>query len=1378
MENVQEIAQNTLDLMIKYTANLVSSSGKIDATMSAEDILNTIVLTTLTTWLVSVKGTLNNVQAESDVYNVLTEIGNDPSKIESFQKFLEKNKGQEIWTGAKKFTITDQFIQEVNDHFSWTSVDAGQKIHIDPETIQSNEMIEKNFINDKWENLLDQIKSPEVKKEMLTIMQDNIANGMLDIENGKAYVEVNGQKVESKLFNETTKHFWKEQAMLTRLQVRTQNFKNRFGDWQNNPENASKVVDENWEPMVVYHWTSRNFEQFKDKDWTWRYKNTWYHFSSDHETILEYSEKWWNVVESTIWLISTELLWTNNITNDNMEIFNKTVNDIIKNWKNSEFYIDWKNPYVNFVFNWKSIPIRVSEFIEMFDWDLPTEGTAPYIKVKDNLVPIRISPFALNGIVLSLFLNIKNPHNLELSGNNTDFLDADYSKIEDAKQNDQSIDWGIVNSSLWETFYSIFDPKNIKSAINNDWYFNDASPKFVWEKKSTVDPEVVKKNSLLADWPRLTEAEKLLPWRKGVLIDQNGKPTPLWQKILDAHNNSKGWEIYDLTPEQLREKVQILKNAGFTSDEVRILIENGICGKVEIEVLDINQDGVSEGSDAILEEAALLEEEIDMLENIDDNTPPAEVVKKLATIKERVKKLVDYIKDETKSLKTDIKEREMFLHKMDVVLEKMINILEHITKIFSVHEETVLACESIKLLLWTYMEIRMGMVKDVAVEGKDGKNVKVAKTEIVSEKVKKTYDEIASALQKKIEAGIDVEKNRYILASMKNLSETSRTAKWVLDASASENKQFKFENISPEDAWIKALENFQKLSEYIYENRNMQFVSVEEVKAFIENISKKTNEWILKPEYFMRDENPSLDEATGKPKYAYTDKDGVQRTFDQFCEEFYNKLQDTNIDPLELSAWVEYRVNIKDHFFADGCGKTSILLSNFILMRNNISLPEIRWEGKERFKYSWKTQRDPNRPEYNPDLEIRTEYYKTQFIKNEIGKITDVDWIINYIEVYNKNNVIPQGNEMMIDNKNWWYIYITKDGVLKYQRIEDYVMEKVKLCKDPAEIDEFIKKYNDKTPAKSKEMVLGIKDEYCIIRNDKNWEIKKVRINESKVEKTVEFTKMSWKEILEYAIENTDLIIQKYQKSQKIGEEFVVDVDGFRKFLWADEKVDAQLTHEWASYLADYYIDWIVENNKELVGKNFTIRFIWWWAGSGKSLVSKFSPNEVYNGVWDGTMKTYDNAKIKIDKAVEKWYNVQIDFVFRNMNDAWNNGVLKRTIEQNLWTRIDNIQDIIDGKYDDMLGNINYIWRTLPLSAFKGWHMWARTTFARLYTEGYHKNMTFYSGDGKIEFKDFIDLHKNDFFDEDIAKQNTELIFKKWFISEQQYHELLGTDKK
>ena len=41
------------------------------------------------------------------------------------------------------------------------------------------------------------------------------------------------------------------------LQVRTTNFKNWFGDWENDPQNASKIVDENGEPKVMWHTAKR-----------------------------------------------------------------------------------------------------------------------------------------------------------------------------------------------------------------------------------------------------------------------------------------------------------------------------------------------------------------------------------------------------------------------------------------------------------------------------------------------------------------------------------------------------------------------------------------------------------------------------------------------------------------------------------------------------------------------------------------------------------------------------------------------------------------------------------------------------------------------------------------------------------------------------------------------------------------------------------------------------------------------------------------------------------------------------------------------------------------------------------------------------------------
>lgn len=46
------------------------------------------------------------------------------------------------------------------------------------------------------------------------------------------------------------------------LSVRTEAFKSWFGDWEYDPENASKVVDENGEPLVVYHGSPHVFTVF------------------------------------------------------------------------------------------------------------------------------------------------------------------------------------------------------------------------------------------------------------------------------------------------------------------------------------------------------------------------------------------------------------------------------------------------------------------------------------------------------------------------------------------------------------------------------------------------------------------------------------------------------------------------------------------------------------------------------------------------------------------------------------------------------------------------------------------------------------------------------------------------------------------------------------------------------------------------------------------------------------------------------------------------------------------------------------------------------------------------------------------------------------
>ena len=96
-------------------------------------------------------------------------------------------------------------------------------------------------IKDKWSTYFEEIgiigvlKDPNYPKSYHLIYKKDtpFAKGGLIAPNGK------------------TSNLTPEQYKL----VRTPEFKEWFGDWENDPENASKVVDENGEPLVVYHGT-------------------------------------------------------------------------------------------------------------------------------------------------------------------------------------------------------------------------------------------------------------------------------------------------------------------------------------------------------------------------------------------------------------------------------------------------------------------------------------------------------------------------------------------------------------------------------------------------------------------------------------------------------------------------------------------------------------------------------------------------------------------------------------------------------------------------------------------------------------------------------------------------------------------------------------------------------------------------------------------------------------------------------------------------------------------------------------------------------------------------------------------------------------------
>jgi predicted ABC-type ATPase len=70
--------------------------------------------------------------------------------------------------------------------------------------------------------------------------------------------------------------------------VRTKDFKDWFGDWENDPENSSKVVDENGEPKVVYHGSSRIFTKFIEEKYLGSEADSLTWFTENYETAKSY----------------------------------------------------------------------------------------------------------------------------------------------------------------------------------------------------------------------------------------------------------------------------------------------------------------------------------------------------------------------------------------------------------------------------------------------------------------------------------------------------------------------------------------------------------------------------------------------------------------------------------------------------------------------------------------------------------------------------------------------------------------------------------------------------------------------------------------------------------------------------------------------------------------------------------------------------------------------------------------------------------------------------------------------------------------------------------------------------------------------------------
>lgn len=160
------------------------------------------------------------------------------------KKLLELAKGQKFGSEKLEQAFINRVRRSLRTFWQWVAEKlfgwAGYKAKYGEESLDDfADMVLRDLFDGKLPNSLTeatQAEMEEIKKKA--------------IEDGTFMKAPNGEQTK------LTERQW--------LLVRTKGFKTWFGDWENDPKNASKVVDENGEPLVVYHGSpNAGFATFK-----------------------------------------------------------------------------------------------------------------------------------------------------------------------------------------------------------------------------------------------------------------------------------------------------------------------------------------------------------------------------------------------------------------------------------------------------------------------------------------------------------------------------------------------------------------------------------------------------------------------------------------------------------------------------------------------------------------------------------------------------------------------------------------------------------------------------------------------------------------------------------------------------------------------------------------------------------------------------------------------------------------------------------------------------------------------------------------------------------------------------------------------------------
>ena len=134
------------------------------------------------------------------------------------------------------------------------------------------------------------LNDPSVKVEfekMVSTFGEDLAYYLWNANNGNPlYQAPNGER--SRLFNSLYDMTQNEElALIAKSKVYSKQFRDWFGDWLDESVEHSKVIDSNGEPLVVYHGSPFEFEEFQIKG----IPENFSFFHTDLDYALAFSQK-------------------------------------------------------------------------------------------------------------------------------------------------------------------------------------------------------------------------------------------------------------------------------------------------------------------------------------------------------------------------------------------------------------------------------------------------------------------------------------------------------------------------------------------------------------------------------------------------------------------------------------------------------------------------------------------------------------------------------------------------------------------------------------------------------------------------------------------------------------------------------------------------------------------------------------------------------------------------------------------------------------------------------------------------------------------------------------------------------------------------------